>query len=182
MTPTLESCTCGEGTLGTKVTNYIGWVLDRPEHISKAAFYYLNCQYTMKDAGELAHLSRTGVEHMLEREGLPSRPRGLPIGYTRDKDLQQLCVMLYEDQKLGCPEIGEMLGLHKTAVKWRLVRAGVKMRSRKEATKLRMAKIPKKQLSERARKSYANTDPEVHRQRIENAVAARRRKLEEKAA
>jgi predicted DNA-binding protein YlxM (UPF0122 family) len=178
---TLFEFTSGEGTIGTRVTRHIGWVLDHPED-AQIIFLYLDCGYSLREVGERVYRCMSSVQWRLKRLGIPRRSVGGNQTTKAMRDRRAVTIALYVDQGMSLSEVARVMNRHKTGVRATLLNAGIKLRSRKEGTRMMVAKLNAKQRSERGKKAYQNRSEEAKRRFAEMGTAARQQQREAQAA
>ncbi len=98
------------------------------------AHLYLCQELSTYAIGEITGLDRQRVARMLRRAGAPLRPRGAgrlrPLRRSDPPGLPRILAELYEVGRLGSPQIAIITGLSERAVRDRLRRYGIPVRTR----------------------------------------------------
>lgn len=98
--------------------------------------------FSCGEIGTRLDRNESTVRQTLLRLGVKMRPRGGTPGKPHNltpAELQRFRHM-YVDEQLSLNEIAEREDLQQNSVRWRLTCAGVKLRSREEAIRLRFAR------------------------------------------
>ncbi len=106
---------------------------DGPEP-ARLAHLYLCQGLSTYAIGEITGLDRQRVTRMLRRAGVPLRPRGAgrlrPLRRHDPPGLPRVLAELYEVGRLGSPQIAAITGISERAVRDRLRRYGIHVRTR----------------------------------------------------
>lgn len=106
---------------------------------------YVGQQYTIAEISEHLDRPQSTVISTLDNFGVPRRPRGRRAGTLAKVTMLELkrTAFMYEELRWSINEIAEATGLAYNSVRWRLDRAGVKMRAQDEGIRLRFARRKK---------------------------------------
>lgn len=103
--------------------------------------------FSLREVAELTHVSPTAVRFRLQQQGIPCRRPGAAGGGGLRLPGSEIdkTVFMYVNMDMSAYDIGKALGISHSTVMYRLHRAGVKPRSRREqglmAWRKRCAKV-----------------------------------------
>jgi uncharacterized protein (DUF433 family) len=123
------------------------------------------------EAGESAtalarayHLSRGALTKRLKEWGLTIR-RPVPEPLRIDREEIEDIEYLYWTCECSVAEIADVYGLTREAIRTRMVRRGIPLRSKSEAFKLAWARLTPEERTARVRKGWESSTPEQREQR-----------------
>jgi DNA-directed RNA polymerase specialized sigma24 family protein len=90
--------------------------------------------FSLREVAELAHVSPTVVRWRLQKQGVALRPPGAAGGGGPRLPAREIerTVLLYVDLDMSAYEVGQALGISHSTVMYRLRKAGIKPRDRRE--------------------------------------------------
>jgi DNA-directed RNA polymerase specialized sigma24 family protein len=90
--------------------------------------------FSLTEVSSLAHVSPTAVRNRLQKQGIPLRRPGAASGGGPRLPASEIdkTVFLYVNMDLSAHEVGQTLGLATSTVMYRLRKAGVHVRTRRE--------------------------------------------------
>jgi DNA-directed RNA polymerase specialized sigma24 family protein len=90
--------------------------------------------FSLREVAKMTHTAPTTIRFRLRKQGIPLRPPGAASGGGPRVPGPELdkTVFMYVNMKMSAYDIGKALGISHSTVMYRLRRAGVKSRSRRE--------------------------------------------------
>ena len=109
-------------------------IQERQVDIEKMVDMYVNQRISSREIGEKLNIHRTTVCDKLKQLGVKIRAKGQ--ARTIEVDIEKM-VDMYVNQKMGSPEIGEIMGVSGRTIVSKLKALGIPRRSTSEAAALR---------------------------------------------